>query len=77
MKLRENCHDGAAREGASQVQVTSVEDTRYWVVVARGTGASVGIDAAFDLPANFLDVPANYTSDTSLTRTLIWRTLYS
>ena len=37
-----------------------------------GTGASVGIDAAFGSPANFLDVPANYNSDTSLTSTLIF-----
>jgi hypothetical protein len=37
-----------------------------------GTGASVGIDAAFGSPANFLDVPVNYTSDTPLTSTLIF-----
>jgi hypothetical protein len=38
----------------------------------RGTGASVGIDAAFGSPDNYLDVPNNYTSDASLTSTLIF-----
>jgi hypothetical protein len=39
---------------------------------SRGTGASVGIDAEFGSPDNFLDVPNNYTSDTFLTSTLIF-----
>jgi hypothetical protein len=37
-----------------------------------GTGSAVGIDAEAGKSANFLDVPANYTSDTPLTSTLIF-----